>query len=139
MIATVTVNPCIDKTVTVNGFDKNKVNRVKVVSIDAAGKGINVARTLHLLGESVVCTGFDFCAENDADETSEISRRLSADGIVWEPVRVNGRTRVCMKILDEQDLHTIEINEYGSSVGMDECEALLSKLEALAPKMNIMN
>jgi len=44
MIATVTLNPAIDKSVTVRGFEIGKTNRGEVARVDAGGKGINVAK-----------------------------------------------------------------------------------------------
>ena len=61
MIATVTANPCVDKTVTVPAFDLYRMNRVRVISTDLSGKGINVSKVLRALGAETLCTGFDFC------------------------------------------------------------------------------
>ena len=44
MIATVTLNPAVDKSVTVRGFEIGKTNRGEVDRVDAGGKGINVAK-----------------------------------------------------------------------------------------------
>src|ERR1039457_1501149 len=43
MIATVTLNPAIDKTMVVPGFSIGRTNRGQVERVDLGGKGINVA------------------------------------------------------------------------------------------------
>ena len=37
MIATVTLNPCVDKTMTVDHFDIYRMNRVQVLRTDPSG------------------------------------------------------------------------------------------------------
>ena len=60
MIATVTLNPCVDKTMTVDHFDIYRMNRVQVLRTDPSGKGINVSKALHALGVETLCSGFDY-------------------------------------------------------------------------------
>ena len=43
MIATVTLNPAIDKSVTVRSFEIGKTNGGEVERVDAGGKGIKVS------------------------------------------------------------------------------------------------
>ena len=57
MIATVTLNPAVDKSVTVRGFEIGKTNRGEVDRVDAGGKGINVAKALKRLGSEVCALG----------------------------------------------------------------------------------
>lgn len=57
MIVTVTCNPAIDVTYFVDSLTPGAVHRVGRVEERPGGKGVNVARVLHQLGESVVATG----------------------------------------------------------------------------------
>ena len=46
MILTVCVNPCIDKTITVNGIIMGQYNRIVDSMLNPSGKGVNVAVTV---------------------------------------------------------------------------------------------
>ena len=131
MIATVTANPCIDKTVSVEEFDLYRMNRVRVLCTDPSGKGINVSKTLRAVGAETVCTGFDFV---EGGTPSVVAADLAEWGIPYEPVPVSGALRVCTKIIDESKKHTIEVNEYGAEVSAADGEALLEKIKEVAKR-----
>src|SRR5690242_5221432 len=95
MIATVTLNPAIDKTVTVPDFAVGKLNRAGAERSDPGGKGINVAKTLAVLGVPVTALGFAAGLNGDY-----LRRSLDALGIAHEFVSVPGETRVNLKIED---------------------------------------
>ena len=57
MIVTVTLNPALDLTYTVEALIPHATHRVSSVRSRAGGKGLNVARVLHALGEPVLATG----------------------------------------------------------------------------------
>ena len=50
MIYTVTLNPALDRTITINDFQIGKVNRISEIRNDPGGKGINVSKMLKNLG-----------------------------------------------------------------------------------------
>ena len=58
MITTVSLNPSIDRTLTVENFKPGGLNRVLSRTDVAAGKGINVALTVSGLGLDSECVGF---------------------------------------------------------------------------------
>ena len=58
MIITVTLNATVDKTVCVDDFSIGKINRIRSMRIDAAGKGVNVSRLIKRLGRKTFALGF---------------------------------------------------------------------------------
>ena len=121
MIATLTPNPCIDKTIAVQEFDIYRMNRARVLRKEAGGKGINVSRALHGLGFDTIALGFDF---SDGHE-SLLASEMCTSGIPCAFVPVPGELRVCTKIFDESRKHTIEVNESGAPVSAEAGERLL--------------
>lgn len=102
MITTVTLNTSIDKAYYMGKKVKNgTVMRVKTCVNSAGGKGLNVARIIHLCGSKVLATGF--VGGNNGRYLEEL---LDIDGIPYQFTHVNSETRSCINVLDE---------EYGST------------------------
>src|SRR5438477_11391870 len=105
-IATVTLNPAIDQTVRADGFRPNMVNRAQAMQFDAGGKGVNVASFLADAGYEVTVTGL--LGQDNAD----IFEQLFADKRIDDRfVRIPGRTRIGVKIVDEAGQQTTDINK----------------------------
>ena len=121
MIATLTANPCIDKTLTVEKFDLYKMNRVRVLRTDFGGKGINVSVVLDHLQAETVALGFNF-----PDGREVLENQLKNTGIRQQFIELPGKLRVCTKIFDRSLKHTIEINEYGAEVTPPDGEKLIA-------------
>ena len=133
MIATVTANPCIDKTVAVEKFDLYKMNRVRVLRTDFGGKGINVSIALHNLGAETVCLGFNF-----PDGREALENQLMGKDIPHPFIEVPGKLRLCTKIFDRSLKHTIEVNEYGSGVTAQDGERLIGLAAETAKKCSFI-
>jgi 1-phosphofructokinase len=133
MIATVTLNPAVDKSVTVRGFEFGKTNRVKVDRVDAAGKGINVAKVLKRLGATVCALGLEAGSNGRF-----ILDALSAEGIAADFVHVPGETRVNLKIHDPERGVETELNEAGFEVSAEDLDELRRKIAAHAPECRAM-
>ena len=58
MIYTVTLNPAVDRELTVPALAFDTVLRATSWQVDCGGKGFNVSRMLSFLGESSVALGF---------------------------------------------------------------------------------
>ena len=132
MIATVTLNPAIDKSVAVPRFEVGKTNRGEVRRADAGGKGINVAQALKKLGEEVLALGF--VAGNNG---RFITQALAASGINADFIVVPGETRVNLKIHDPVCGTETELNEPGFQVSPEHLEAIKLKIREHAPACEV--
>ncbi len=128
MIVTVTMNPAIDKTIEVGCLNRGSLNRIKRVSYDTGGKGINVSRTIKALGGESLATGF--LAGNNGKTIAEALSRLGIDNdFVW----AEGETRTNTKVVEDSGILT-ELNEKGTFIPNEKTEELLNKIESLAKK-----
>lgn len=126
-IATVTLNPAIDQTISVGDFRPGTVNRGQRMRLDAGGKGVNVASFLADYGCSVTVTGFL------GEENSEIFERLFArKGIEDSFIRIPGQTRIGIKIVDEVNQQTTDINLPGQAPPEGALPQLARTIEHLA-------
>jgi len=133
MIATITLNPALDKMMTIANFTIGKTNRARFDHMEPGGKGINVARVLKQLDCPVVASGF--LAGNNG---RYISQDLKAREICTEFVQVPGETRVNLKIIDPVSGTLTEINEPGFAVGEEHLRLLHQKVEELAKRCTVM-
>jgi 1-phosphofructokinase len=109
-IATITLNPAIDKSVSIPNFSAGEVNRVIWEQSDPGGKGVNVASFLADLGFSTSVTGFI-----GIDNASIFEKLFNQKNMADHFVRLPGRTRVNVKIIDEVKKTITDINYPGQS------------------------
>lgn len=133
MIATLTANPCIDKTLTVEKFDLYKMNRVRVLRTDFGGKGINVSVVLDHLKTETIALGFNF-----PDGRELLENQLKNTRIQKKFIELPGKLRVCTKIFDRSLKHTIEINEYGAEAAIQDGEKLIELAAETAKKCSFI-
>ena len=133
MIATVTLNPAIDKSLAVPRFEVGKTNRGEVARTDASGKGINVAMALKQFGAEVCALGF-MAGSNGLF----ILEALASSGIPADFVTVPGETRVNLKIRDPIFRTETELNEPGFQVLPAHLDAMKGKIREHAPRCEVM-
>ena len=126
-IATVTLNPAIDQTVQVDHLQLNRVNSGQAMQFDPGGKGVNVASFLADAGYAVAVTGF-----LGAENPRLFSQLFEQKGITDQFVRIPGRTRTNLKIVDEANQQTTDINMVGLSPAPQAITALYEQVEQLA-------
>ena len=123
MIYTVTLNPALDKTITVAGLRANEVNRALTVRQDPGGKGINVSKVLTRLGEPNLALGL--CGGHTGQQ---IRQMLAQQEVACDFLEAPGETRTNLKIIDTKDHTNTDINEPGFHVGPDLLDAFLDSL-----------
>ncbi len=126
-IATVTLNPAIDQTVRVDHFRPNIVNYAQMMQFDAGGKGVNVASFLADVGLTTSVTGF--LGQDNADIFEQFFASKHIDD---QFVRIPGRTRTGVKIVDEANQQTTDINMPGLPPPLEAMDTLLKTIERLA-------
>ena len=126
-VVTVTPNPAIDWTLTIPDFSAGSVNRVEHQHSKPGGKGVNVASALADYGHRVAVSGF-LGLENSASFES----LFSAKGIEDHFIRIDGETRVGIKITDPARQQTTDINFPGQTPAPADVELLLERLGQLA-------
>ncbi|WP_307410031.1 tagatose-6-phosphate kinase [Neobacillus ginsengisoli] len=120
MILTVTMNPSVDISYSVQDFKLNDVNRVEKARKTAGGKGLNVARVIKLLGEDVLATGVLGGTIGDY-----ITQELMKNEIKNDFFRIDQESRNCIAIL--HDGKQTEILESGPTILVEEGKVFLEK------------
>ncbi len=133
MILTVTLNPALDRTMTVPNFQAGMRHRATETVILPGGKGINVSRAVKALGRPVIATGFVGGRKGD-----QIVADLNGEGILCDFVRVSGESRISTAVVDPATNAITEINEQGPEILPEELEALYDKLDYLGRAVEIV-
>ncbi len=127
MIATVTLNVALDRTITVPNFQLGQRHRASQGLTLAGGKGINVARALKRLDVPVVATGLA-----GGRTGTRIVEELTAEAILNDFVRIGDESRTSTAVVDPTAGTYTEINEWGPQVVPEELAMLLDKISYLA-------
>lgn len=133
MITTVTLNASIDKAYYMEGSIENgTVMRVKAVHNSAGGKGLNVARAVHLCGGDVLATGLV-----GGYNGKYLEALLDKDGVSRDFVHIQGETRSCINILDEAYGST-EYLEPGCPVTEQEIQQFLGRFPEIIKDSSVV-
>lgn len=124
MIITLTVNPAIDLSVTLEELLPGDANRVQASRSDPGGKGINVSRALLELGCESLAMG---CVSGARGRFIEQSLREL--GIYTDFLHTPGQTRTNITILDRKHDTTTTLNEPGPETDAHHVQSLLQRLK----------
>lgn len=131
-IVTITLNPAIDLTVTVDRLTVGEVHRARSAQSNVGGKGINVAGCLADWGVTVAAGGLLGRFNDDA-----FVEFFTAKGITDACVRAPGETRTNIKIAESGGGSTTDVNLPGLAVAAGLVDAVwaaaLRDLEPGAP------
>jgi tagatose 6-phosphate kinase len=109
------------------------VNRATTTLEGAAGKSINVAKVLKVLGEHPIATGF-----LGGDRGEFLRAALAKKSIESDFVTVATRTRQCLTVIDKSaDTHT-ELVEESRPVEPADFDKLMAVIRRLAPECQVV-
>lgn len=127
MIYTLTLNPALDRELTVPAIEYDSVLRASESRVDCGGKGFNVSRLLKGMGVDSTAVGFL------GGKTGEMLQDgLKTLGIGTNFVWVADETRTNVSIVTQSSGHYIKVNEKGPWVEAAKQQELLDKIAALA-------
>lgn len=125
MIITVTLNPALDRFYQLSALIPGVINRAPVPTLGAGGKGLNVSRVLHSLGDETLATGYLGGFTGKA-----IAQMLKKEGIPTSFVSCRKETRQKIAICDA-DGEVTEINEPGPVISSPEYSSLFDHFTRL--------
>ncbi|GAA2251068.1 MULTISPECIES: 1-phosphofructokinase family hexose kinase [Kitasatospora] len=128
MILTVTLNAALDVTHRLDRLRRYGSNRVRDVAERAGGKGVNVSRVLHALGQPTVVTGLAGGLTGAA-----LRRDLVEAGLADQLLPIEGESRRTVAVVEEQAGDTTILLEPGPVVRPGEWARFLGRLDALLP------
>jgi len=123
MIFTVTLNPAVDREMTVDTISFDTVLRALDWQVDCGGKGFNVARMLKSLGLSSMALGF---AAGKSGEM--LADKLQSLGIETDFIWVEGETRTNVSIVSAENGQYVKVNEPGPTITETDLGLLAKKI-----------
>ena len=125
MIYTLTLNPAVDRELSVAAIRFGEVLRAHSHRVDWGGKGFNVSRALRALDDDSVALGLvgGFAGQM-------IAAGLRQLGIAVDFVEIAGETRTNVVVMDGD--HHLKVNEAGPEIRPDDEALLLDKIRTLA-------
>lgn len=131
MITTLTMNPCVDHTASLDGLKVGGTNKIILSRDDPSGKGINVSHALNRMGCATLCLSFGHAG-------GQMENFLKKNRIPCRLVPASGKLRVNLKLFDSVTRVMTECNEKGSPVTEGELNAMLGLIEEQLPYTTIL-
>jgi 1-phosphofructokinase family hexose kinase len=126
-VFTVTLNPGLDRTLTVPAIYFDQVLRASQSRLDWGGKGFNVSRTLQVLGVASVAMGFvgGFTGQM-------LEQGLQRLGIATDFIAIDEETRTNTVVLEAESRRYVKVNEAGPRIPAPALAALMCRVEQMA-------
>jgi 1-phosphofructokinase family hexose kinase len=125
VIFTVTLNPSLDRSLTVPRITFGGVLRATASRQDWGGKGFNVSRALQALGAESVAMGLV------GGPTGQVLERgLGEMGIATDLVPIAGETRTNLVVAEAEGERYVKVNEPGPALHEDELAVFLERVRA---------
>lgn len=123
MIATVTLNPSLDKTIYVQALALDDTNRALRFRFDPGGKGLNISRVLWELGQPSVLFGF-----LGGNTGKQVEKYLVDEGLACDFNWTNNETRENLILSVDGSTQQTKISLPGPTVREDELHRLKRKI-----------
>lgn len=124
MIISVSLNPAVDKIIYIDNFEAGKMFKTNNIKISAGGKGVNVAKVISCLKNSVLLHGFV------AGNTGRLIEKMAQDlNISTNLTLVDGETRTNINIIDTKKGRETEILEPSPAIKASNISDFLLALE----------
>ena len=133
MITTVTPNPSLDITITVDGLVVDETNRWKSSRIYAGGKGIDVSRAIREMSGRTVAYGFI-----GGNPGRQVEILLDKEGVSFSFTPVDHETRANFIIADTKTSQQTRIDAPGPRISKEEFERFRRKIVQISPKPNLV-
>lgn len=133
MITTITLNPSLDRTITVDGLKLGESNRWSSLRYYAGGKGIDVSRAIHEMGGQTVAYGFI-----GGHEGRMLEIMLDEEGVLFSFTPVEQSTRTNFIIGDTKSHQQTIINAAGPRISKKETDRFFEKLRRIFPPPDSM-
>ncbi|TBW49823.1 1-phosphofructokinase [Marinobacter halodurans] len=124
-VLTLTLNPALDLSVETPPIRLGQVNRTERTQLDAAGKGINLARVLRRLGHEVMVSGL-----LGLDNAAPFEQLFADEGLEDHFLRVPGTSRTNVKLAETGGRIT-DLNGTGFDTPADALNRLQFRLSPL--------
>jgi 6-phosphofructokinase 2 len=128
LILTLTINPAIDRTVTVDKLVFEDRGYILGRGESAGGRGINASQVIHAFGGKTLAL-----LTSGGEAGKRMEKSLSGMGFPFEAVNVGSESRINLTISDKQGL-TVKLNEVGAPLEAGELRAIHDLVEALLGK-----
>ena len=128
MILTLTINPAVDRNLTVDRLAFEDRGYILSRSESAGGRGINASRVIHSFGGKTVAIAVS------GGPSGELFKSLTGDcSFPMELVRIRNEIRTNFTITDKQGL-TVKLNELGPSLSPKELDKIASTVKSKLDK-----
>jgi 1-phosphofructokinase family hexose kinase len=127
MIFTVTLNPSLDRTLSVKELNPGAIHRARLLREDLGGKGVNVSRSLRALGIPSRILGFAGGWSGEA-----LRAGLLAEEFDVSFINTGSEIRQNITLLDESSGLYTKINELGPEIQAKHITALEEQIDRIA-------
>ena len=128
MVLTLTINPAIDRTITVDRLVFEDRGYILDTSEAPGGRGINASRVIHAFGGKTVAL-----LTSGGETGARMEKSLAAMGFPYHVVRARQESRTNITISDRQGL-TVKLNELGAPLEAHEVNQVRELVAKHLPK-----